>query len=215
MSVARNLERRLENLLDKTGKMFSGRLHISEIASKLAREADLARFEHVTGPATANRYAILMNPRDLEFDTDELAGLLAAELEDHAAEAGFRLEGPLTVTIETSEEVAAGDFICHVEVEPGEQTPWARLVGEDASFEIGRNRTVVGRSASADTVIPHQDVSRRHVLIWRESGVPWIRDLGSANGTAVNHRPIGSEVARLSSGALVSLADHQYRFEDL
>jgi pSer/pThr/pTyr-binding forkhead associated (FHA) protein len=49
-------------------------------------------------------------------------------------------------------------------------------------------------------------------LIWRSEGKAWIRDLGSSNGTTVDGMPIGDRPVALSSGSVVSFADHRYRF---
>ena len=216
MSVARKLERRLEKIFDTVaGKVFSGRLHPSEMSGRLAREADFARFEHEAGPATANRYVIVLNPRDITPNRKEMTSTLRDQLEAHITEEGLRLEGPLAVAIEASEDVRPGEMACHVEVEPGEQVPWARLIGHQMTYPVGRNRSLIGRSPGADTVIDHDDVSRRHALIFRESGSVWITDLGSANGTAVDGHPIGSMPVKLVSGSVVSLAGHDYRFREI
>lgn len=214
MSVARKLERRLERLLDTAGRIFSGRPHLSEIADRLTREADFARFDHPTGPATANKYTITLNPADLVGDLNEMTNALVNEIEKHASEEGLRLEGPVSVEVVTADSVQAGSVVCHAEVVPGAQVPWARLIGEGESFLIGRNRAIVGRSAAADTPLPHEDISREHALIWRTAGQSWIKDLGSANGTKVEGRPVRADPARLEPGARVTLASHEYRFKD-
>lgn len=213
MSVARSLERRLERLLDAVaGKVFSGRLHPAELAGRLAREADFARFEHESGPATANRYVIQLNPRDLTVDTKQLEDNLTEELEGYAAEEGLRLEGPVTVTVEPSPDVAPGDVAAHVEVSPGKRAPWAKLVGDGTTFEIRHNRCLIGRSQDADVPIPADDVSRSHALIWRKEGAAWISDLGSANGTTADGQPVTDQPVRIASGSTVSLSSHTYRF---
>ncbi len=191
--------------------MFSGRLHPSEIAGKLAREADLARFEHETGPATANRYLILLNPQNLTVATAELEALLAEGVSQHAAEEGLRLEGPVTVDVTISEEVAPGDVVSRVEVRPGDPVPWARLVTETETLEVGRNRCLVGRSDTADIRLAYEDVSRRHALLWRESGRIWIEDLGSSNGTTVDGRPVTSAPRQVRHGSTIAFSSHPYR----
>ena len=214
MSVARRLERRLERLLDTAGRIFSGRPHPSEIAERLTREADFARFDHATGPATANKYTITLDSADLAGADDDLALMMAHHVEEHAAQEGLRLEGPVIVEVETSSKVQAGSVICRAEVVCGPQVPWAKLLGDGETFEIGRNRAIVGRSASADTVLPYEDISREHALIWRKGGQRWIKDLGSANGTKVDGRPVHFIPVRLEPGARVTLASHEYRFKD-
>lgn len=216
MSVARSLERRLERLIEGVaGRVFSGRLHPSELAGKLAREADFARFEHPTGPATANVYVIQVNPGDLSVDPEHLETILAAEMTAYTAEEGLRLEGPVRVSIETSGETAPGRINCHVEVAPGPPVVWARLTSRTENVEIGRNRAFLGRSPEGDVVIPHDKVSRRHALIYREKGEAWLRDLASANGTSIDGVRLGQEARRLEHGSVVDLADHRYRFVEV
>lgn len=212
VSVVRNLERRLERLLEGVaGRVFSGRVHPSELAGKLAREADFARFEHPTGPATANHFVIRVNPDDLPADTAKLEEMLAAEMTAYTTEEGLRLEGPVGVRIEPLDKAAPGKVQCHVEVVPGPPVVWARLMGEDETVDVGRNRSVIGRAPECDVVIDHDDISRRHALIYREGGQTWIKDLGSANGTILDGTRVGDEAVAIQEGSVVTLSDHRYR----
>jgi hypothetical protein len=216
VSVARSLERRLERLLEGVaGRVFSGRLHPSELAGKLAREADFARFEHPTGPATANLFVIQVSPQDLAVDAAVLEGMLAAEMTAYTAEEGLRLEGPVTVRIEASPKASPGRAECRVEVSPGPPVTWARLSSKTETIEIGRNRAFIGRSPDGDVVIGHDDVSRRHALVFRERGDAFLRDLSSANGTWVDGERLGRETRRLQQGSVVKLAGHRYRFVEV
>ena len=213
VSVVRGLEKRLERLLEGVaGRVFSGRLHPSEIAGKLAREADFARFDTAAGPATANAFTILVNPKDLTVDPAELEGELAAEMTRYTNEEGLRLEGPVGVEIEPSDEVGGGGVVLHVEVVPGPPVVWARLVAAEHTLDVGRNRTMIGRAPECDLVITAEDVSRRHALIWRESGNAWIRDLASSNGTTLDGSPVDHDPAQLGEGSVIAFARHNYRF---
>lgn len=213
MYVVRNLERRLERLLEGVaGRVFSGRLHPSEIATRLAREADFARFQHENGPATANVYTILIHPRDLATDPSELEQQLTEEIHRHTIEEGLRLEGPCRVTITSSEAVSPGSLVCHVEVVPGPPVVWGRLVAADETLDIGRNHSLIGRSDTADVSLLHDDVSRRHAVITRSAGTNWIRDLSSANGTTVDGQSVGEEPVSFTSGAVIGFGPHRYRF---
>ena len=214
MPIARSLERRLERLLEgATGRVFSGRIHPSELAGRMAREADLAAHPHDTGPMTANHAAITVNPRDMDADPADLERDLARILGDHAAESGLRLEGPAVVEVNSSDAVAPGQFTCELEVVSGPLPPWARLTSQEASFGIGPNRALVGRSPEADVVLPFEEVSRRHALVWREGGVTNVQDLGSSNGTIVNGVSLAeAEPMPVSSGDVVQLAGHPFRF---
>jgi hypothetical protein len=197
------------------GRVFSGRIHPSELAGKLAREADFARFDHHTGPATANHFIIEVNPDDLTVDTSRLEAMLAAEMTAYTAEEGLRLEGPVTVSIKPSESAISGRADCHVEVVPGPPVVWAKLSAGDEVLAIGRNRAFIGRSSEADVVVGHDDVSRTHALIYREAGQAWIRDLGSANGTWVDGSRLGEEPVSIDAGSLITLGEHRYRLTEV
>jgi hypothetical protein len=213
VSVARSLERRLEKLIEGVaGRVFSGKIHPSELAGQLAREADFARFRHPTGPATGNLYVIAVNPRDLSMDPGELESILTEEMTTYTTEEGLRLEGPVVVRVEATDETASGRAHCHVEVSPGPPVVWARLVGDGETHPIGRNRAFIGRSSDADVVIGHDDVSRLHALISREHGQVWLKDLSSANGTWVEGLRLGSEPERLEQGSTMTVSEHRYRF---
>jgi hypothetical protein len=215
VKLARSLERRLERLFEgAAGRVFSGRLHPSEMAGRIAREADLTSFEHPTGPATSNQYLLQVNPADLDVDPTRLQRRLELALSDHAAEAGLRLEGPPTVLIEASASVSPGQFRCVPSVVPGKISPWARLVGSDMSHELGPNRVLIGRSGDADVVLPYEEVSRRHSLIWRADSQVWIEDLGSANGTEVDGVRVGSTPHLLTRGDMVGFSGHRFRFHE-
>jgi len=216
VSVVRGLERRLEKLFESVaGRVFSGRLHPSEIAGRLAREADFARFEHETGPATANAFTILVNPRDISVDPEDFEHTLADEMTHYTAEEGLRLEGPVTVTIETSDEVAAGNAVCHVEVVPGPPIVWARLTSDTETLDIGRNRAMVGRAPECDVVVTGQDVSRKHALIWRQSGNVLMRDLDSSNGTFADGARIHGEPVEVHPGSVIGFGSHRYRLLEI
>ncbi|HSM43873.1 MAG TPA: FhaA domain-containing protein, partial [Acidimicrobiia bacterium] len=168
MSVARSLEKRLERLIEGVaGRVFSGRLHPSELAGKLAREADFARFDHETGPATANLFVIQVNPKDISAEPSRLEAMLAAEMTTYTSLEGLRLEGPVEVKVVPKDDAISGRSEVHVEVKPGPPVVWAQLSGRGEKFDIGRNRVFLGRSQDSDVVIPHDDVSRRHALIYR------------------------------------------------
>ncbi len=213
VNLVRSLERRLERLLEGVvGRAFSGRLHPSEIAGRLAREADFALFDHPAGQATANAFSLTFNPADLHGDKEELQGLLAREMTDYAANQGLRLEGPVSVSIGSDESVPTGQFTCHVEVVPGPPVTWARLVSNAESYPIGRNRVIIGRSPEVDVIVDFDDVSRSHAALWREGGVTSVRDLGSSNGTFVDGVRIGADPVVIEHGSTLGISEHSYRF---
>jgi DNA-binding CsgD family transcriptional regulator len=56
------------------------------------------------------------------------------------------------------------------------------------SFPIGPEKSVIGRSSTADIVINarYHSVSRRHAAVWADRRGLWISDLGSSSGTNIN-----------------------------
>jgi hypothetical protein len=216
MNVARSLERQLERLLEGVfGRVFSGRLHASEIATRIAREADLARFQHPSGPATANYFTLTFNPKDIDDAASQMAAGLTDSFASYAAEAGLRLVGPPHVTVKVDESVAPGQFLCHLEIVPGEERPWARLTDAKSTYQVRFNRSIVGRSSEADVVVDYDDISRSHALVWRSGGSVHITDLGSANGTLVDGKPVGTEPVEISTGSVVQLGSRTFRFVEI
>ncbi len=193
------------------GRVFSGRLHPAEMAGRMAREADFARFEHDTGPATGNVFTIVLNPRDVIPDATELEAILAAEMTRYTTEEGLRVEGPISIRIRASGDTAAGTVQCHVGVEPGIPETWGRLSSQSEVADIRHNRSLIGRSPQADVNLVPEGISRRHALIWRKGGRIWIRDLGSSNGTTVDGVAVGDEPMAVSPGAVVGFGAHRYR----
>ncbi len=217
MKLVRDFERRLEKLVDgMAGKVFRGKLHPVELATRLVREADLSVAESVAGPTAANVYGLKLNPRDL--DSDVPAGLvheLEAVLESAAADRGWRLEGPVQVSLEPSEGVSPGTVACRVSISPGPRQPWANLTSESGlKHTIQNNRCTVGRSGDSDVTISDPGVSRMHALVWREGGEAWVVDLGSANGTEVDGSSSSAPML-LASGSVVRFGPVSYIFRPI
>lgn len=216
MGLARGLERRLEQLVDGlASRIFRGRVHPVELGTRVVREADLAAFETHVGPGAPNAFLITMGG-DPEPD-DAVAAAereLEAVLAETAAERGWRLEGPPMVRIQFGVGPASSVTIEHA-VEPGVSQPFATLEGPNGKvIPIGTNRSVVGRSSSADVHLPGDDVSRQHALIWREAGTLWLVDLGSSNGTLVNGQSV-DDVLDLMDGDNLTFGGITYRLRIL
>lgn len=65
---------------------------------------------------------------------------------------------------------------------------------------------VIGRSSSADVVIPDPYLSRRQAQLVRRDDGWYIEDLGGRNGTLLNGRPV-AEPTRLSVGDVIKMSD--------
>ena len=215
MKLARQLERRLEDALDGlAGRIFRGGLQVPELAARLAREAELAEFKTVAGPATANHFRLLINPANLEGRSERVSTELSEAFAAHAADRGWRLEGPVTVTIGPSTSVGVGSATCEATVVPGLLSPWATLTDRNgAVVEIRPNRALIGRSTEADAVINAPEVSRLHALIYRQDGAAYVIDLSSANGTRIDGVAVKRSPVRLPDGSDLALADLAFRFQ--
>jgi DNA-binding NtrC family response regulator len=84
---------------------------------------------------------------------------------------------------------------------------FARLPG---AFPLSDSRTVVGRDASAQIVLPVNAVSRSHAEFVRERGAWYVRDLGSTNGTLVDGHRV--DEARLEEDQEVRIGDAIFKF---
>jgi ABC-type multidrug transport system ATPase subunit/pSer/pThr/pTyr-binding forkhead associated (FHA) protein len=70
--------------------------------------------------------------------------------------------------------------------------------------ELTQRELVIGRSAPADLIIIHTEVSRRHARLVYQQGNYILEDLGSTNGTFINGQPVrGPQV--LTNGAEIQL----------
>jgi two-component system, NtrC family, response regulator GlrR len=86
-----------------------------------------------------------------------------------------------------------------------------RLTLDDGTTYYFRGeRTVVGAHASADFVVADAALSKFHCEIRIVDGTPFIRDLGSRNGTFVDQVPVVE--APLRDGATLTLGRTQMRF---
>jgi hypothetical protein len=203
MGLARGLERRLEQLVDGLAShLFRGRVHPVELGTRLEREADLAVFDTPSGPGAPNAFLITLGGDEESAEAiTEAASELEAVMTQAAAERGWRLEGPVSVTIEFGGGAVSTVTIA-ASVEPGEAAPWAHLDLATTSIPVRFNRSIIGRSGSSDIHLSSDEVSRHHALLWREAGVIWLADLGSSNGTFVNGQRI-DDVIDILDGDLI------------
>lgn len=194
------------------GRVFSGRVHPTEIAQRLVREADLEGTDHQTGTMVPNCMTVSINPADLDIPPPSLSRVLAEAFEAHAAEEGWRLPGPTYVNIRLDPDLVHGTIECTSEVRKGSRHPWGRLTGRP-NLALANNRMWLGRAEDCDVVIPFDEVSRHHAEMIRRHGSVWVHDLGSSNGTRLDGHRVGSEPVELRPGSTLTVADHAYRLE--
>jgi len=216
VSLARGLERRLEQLVDgMAARIFRGRMHPVELANLLVRQADLALRVGSLGPEAPNAFTVTLGgePADAAAQ-DEVERELAAVVEETAIERGWRLPGPVRVTLAVGPGPAAAAGV-EASFVTGPLPAWARLLppGRPA-LDVCPNRAVVGRSSQADVRVDDPEVSRRHALLWREAGGIWVADLGSSNGTRLNGEPV-AEVAEVVDGDLLTFGSPPFVFRSV
>ena len=216
MSLARGLERRLENLVDgMAARLFRGRMQPVELANLLVRRADLALRISPIGPEAPNAFTVTLGGEPAEAAArDVVERELALAVEETAQERGWRLPGPVRVTLAIGSGAPAAASVEASFVE-GPLPAWARLQPPGgAPVEVRPNRAVVGRSSQADVRLEEAEVSRRHALLWREAGGIWVADLGSSNGTRLNGEAF-AEVAEVVDGDLLSFGGPSFVFRSV
>ena len=77
-----------------------------------------------------------------------------------------------------------------------------------AVIELAGRTLVVGRKPDCDVVLNHHNVSGHHCRLTLEHGYWHVEDLGSTNGTKINHHRIHE--SRLMPGDRISFAKHTY-----
>jgi serine/threonine-protein kinase len=73
------------------------------------------------------------------------------------------------------------------------------LEGQEFAF-AGQEEVVIGRSRQCSLRLDDPMVSRRHCLLDIGGKWPWVRDLGSLNGTFVNGQDIGRHLGHAETG---------------
>ena len=70
----------------------------------------------------------------------------------------------------------------------------------------------LGRSADADIRLDDRYASGIHARVFNRSGVYYVEDMNSTNGTLLNSRELHGE-AELDPGDLIRIGDTEFRFE--
>jgi hypothetical protein len=216
VSLARGLERRLEQLVDgMAARIFRGRISPVELVNLLVRQADLALQVGPLGPQAPNTYSVTIGGEPAEAAArDEVEKELAAAVTETAVERGWRLPGPVQVNLVTGSGAPAAASVQATFV-TGPIRPWARLLPPGRPpVEVRPNRAVVGRSSQADVRLEDAEVSRRHALLWREAGGIWVTDLGSSNGTRLNGEAL-AEVSEVVDGDLLTFGGPSFVFRSV
>ena len=223
-------ERRLERMVESVfARAFRSSLQPVEIGRRLTREMDLRRTIAPRGTIAPNRFTVVLATSDRNRFAP-IEGELISELEEvateHAHAEGYVLLGPIGITIQTDDELAAGmvlisgDMTRAAEPEPSPGHP--HLVLPDGNVVVlGPKPLIIGRLPDSGLVLTDPNVSRYHAEFRLASGaVPGrgapieyeVSDMGSTNGTKVNGITIiGAQI--LHDGDTVTVGATTIRFE--
>jgi hypothetical protein len=219
-------EQRLEQLISGVfARTFRSAVQPVEISSALAREADnsaqiLSRDRRII----PNEFHVELS----QADHERLVGLgatleqeLIAMLKEHAATQSYVFTGPVTITLESADDLTTGRFRVRSKAvarvsQAGPDPSETQVRRAAATLEINGERLplappgiVVGRGNDADLRVNDPGVSRRHVefRVSEDASGPRVsvHDLGSTNGVLVNGKRI--ESATLTDGAEIRIGN--------
>lgn len=217
MNGLQRLEQKLEQLISGTfAKAFRSAVQPVEIAAALQRECDN------NAQVLSRQRRLVPNDFHVELagsDHERLAGLghalvhdLVDQLRDHADAQGYVFTGPVSVDLETADDLTTGRFRIRSKAaaEVTDNDHRTRTRAAQATLEVNGTRhplrapgLVVGRGTEADLRISDPGVSRRHVEL--EVGAEGVEavDLGSTNGILVDGRKVSR--ARLRDGSVIRI----------
>jgi hypothetical protein len=207
-------EQRLERLVEGVfAKAFRSGLQPVELGRRLVREMDLGRTVGVRGVLAPNHFSIAVGPAD-RARLAPIEQTLIRELIDaarqHVKDSGYRLPGPIEVTLHTDASLGKGSF--RVSAQLAEGGPLASVVMADGTrIGVGDEPITLGRAVDCDVVLNDPTVSKRHAELRREGTDVLIVDLGSTNGTKVNGTGVRQRV--LADGDEVRIGATVLNFE--
>ena len=219
-------ERRLERLVEGVfARAFRSGLQPVEIGRRLTREMDLRRTMAPRGTIVPNQFTVALSASDrARFDPieDELVEELVAVAEEHASSERYLFLGPVTVTMETDDDLAAGMALVSGAVVRSVDAGRPRLVLPDGRIlDLTDKPLVIGRLPDSGLVLADPNVSRYHAEVRPApagqsaagAGADYeIADMSSTNGTKVNGVPV-TGVEALRDGDAITVGATTIRFE--
>jgi hypothetical protein len=234
MGIFGRFEKKVEGAVNGAfARAFKGDVQPVEIAARLQRELDAeAKLLSRDTRLVPNEFVVGLSPHDhdkLAPYSKTLTSELATELKHHAAEMGYRFNGPIRIHFELSPALPTGRFTVASEAvagveergrparpAPPGQTPVAPAAGPRHQLVLEVNGTrhpleppglVIGRGTEADLRINDPGISRRHAEIRVERAGSSVRvdivDLGSTNGIIVNGHKVRE--AALQEGSRIEI----------
>ena len=229
MSGLQRFENKLEQMISGVfARTFRSAVQPVEIAAALNREVDnSAQILSRDRRLVPNNFVVELS----EADHERFRGLgpqlpreLTEMLREHAAQQSYVFTGPVSIALETSQELTTGRFrvrskaVSSASMAGGDPTDTA-VRRATATLELNGEHLplappgiTIGRGNDADLRIDDPGVSRKHIEIRVEEpqdihGEPRItvHDLGSTNGMLVNGKRV--EKATLADGATIRIGN--------
>lgn len=231
-------ERRLERMVEGVfARAFRGGLQPVEIGRRLTREMDLRRTVAPRGTLAPNEFTVVLSPSDrdrMAAIEDELVEELIAVAREHAEIERYGFLGPVTVAIESDDELSSGMVLVSGEIrraaEPDRPRPRPRLLLPDGRILVlGPQPVTIGRLPDCTVVLADPNVSRYHAEVRPVAASPAdghlrggdvessttgyeVVDAGSTNGTKVNGMPL-TGARTLSPGDRITVGATAIGFE--
>jgi hypothetical protein len=229
VSALQRFENRLEQMISGVfARTFRSAVQPVEIASALNREVDnTAQILSRDRRLVPNNFHVELSAADhqrLEGLGPQLPRELTEMLREHAAQQSYVFTGPVSITLEVSDELTTGRFRVR-----SKSISTSSLAGGDpsdtqvrratATLELNGERLplappgiVIGRGNDADLRIDDPGVSRKHIEIRVEEPADvasepriTVHDLGSTNGMSVNGKRV--EQSALVDGATIRIGN--------
>lgn len=239
MNLFEDIEKRLEDLFERFfSRQFKSHVQPVELAKRLAREMDYHRTVSVSQVYAPNRFEVCLSPQDFEAVVglkETLVAELQAYLATHAHQQGYRLAGPITVTLAADESLGLGDIEVASDLAETREAPvhsgeTSIISAEEAdalrrhgggfalifpdtghTFPLIREVVMIGRFEGNDLVLADAGASRQHARLRRRGSTYYLVDLGSTNGTLVN----GTVIKRreLRDGDIITIGTTKLTFQ--
>lgn len=234
MSALQRFENKLEEVISTVfARTFRSAVQPIEVSAALNREIDnSAQILSRDRRLVPNSFHVELSPSDHERLSqlgEQLIDELTTMLEDHAARQSYLFTGPLSIELETSEDLPTGRFRVRSQslssVRQGPRADRDRPAPRPTDTEVRRAAAVlvvngeqmplrppgvvVGRGNDADLRIDDPGVSRRHIevrVVETATGPRVsVADLGSTNGMVVDGRRV--QQATLSDGSTIRIGN--------